>query len=234
MTDRTLARLGASTGAAYVVLVMLGNGVIGSGGKSNSTPDLTSSRADVAQWVTTLHTPGPLDWLSVLVEGAGLLCLLIFSAYLYSRLRRAENGRGWLAPAALAAGLLAVSIKMTSLSPMLALFYRSPGGFDPQLATALIDMNSFAFVQTWAASAILVGAAAAAGLRYAALPGWLAWSGLVVAVLLLATVPLALGGFGTSMLLFLLWIVVASISLAIRPDLQVPIASALAEARSVS
>ncbi len=218
MTDRTLGRLGASTGALYAVLVTLGNGALGSGGRSNATPDLTSTRADVGRWLTTLHTPGLLDWVSVLIEGAGLLCLLIFTAYLYSRLRRAENGRGWLAAAALGGGFLAVSLKIGSLAPMLALFYRGQSGLDTQLATALIDMNSFAFIQTWAAEAIFVGAAAAAGIRYSALPGWLAWSGAVVAVLLLAAVPLAFGPAGTAMLLFLVWMIVASVTLVIRPD----------------
>ena len=218
MTDRTLGRLGASTGALYAVLVTLGNGVIGSGGKSNATPDLASSRADVGRWLATLHSPGLLDWMSVLIEGAGLLCLLIFTAYLYSRLRRAENGRGWLAAAALGGGFVAVSLKMGSLAPMLALFYRGQSGFDTQLATALIDMNSFAFIQTWAAEAIFLGAAAAAGIRYGALPGWLAWSGAVVAVLLLAAVPLAFGPAGTAMLLFLAWMIVASVTLVVRPD----------------
>jgi hypothetical protein len=218
MTDRTLGRLGASSGALYAVLVTLGNGVVGAGGKSNSVPDLTSSRADVGRWTATLHSPGVLDWVSVLMEGAGLLCMLLFTAYLYSRLRRAENGRGWLAPAMLMGGLLAVSIKISSLVPVLALFYRGASGFDPQLATALLDMNSFAFIQTWAAEAIFLGAAAAAGIRYGALPGWLSWSGAVVALLLLLAVPLAFGPAGTAMLLFLLWMMVAGVGMAIRPE----------------
>jgi hypothetical protein len=220
VTDRTLGRLGASTGAMYAVLVTAGNGLIGSGGRSNATPDLTSSRADVGLWLATLQAPGVLDWLSVMVEGAGLLCMLVFTAYLYGRLRQAEDGRGWLAVATLGGGLLAVFIKIGSLEPMLALLYRGQSGFDPQVATALVDMNAFGFIQTWGAEALFLGAAAAAGIRYGALPGWLSWSGAVVAVLLLAAVPLAFGPAGTAMLLFLLWMIVASVTLVVSGELH--------------
>lgn len=218
MTDRTVGRLGAATGALYVVLVMLGNSGVLSGGGSGPAPDLTASRSDVARWVVTLPAPGPLDWLSVAVEGAGLLCMLIFTAYLYSLLRNAEEGRGWLAVAALTGGLLSVAIKMSSLSPMLALFYRAHSGMDAQLATALLDQNSFSFIETWAANGILLTAAGLAGHRYRALPSWLAWSGIVIGALLLIATPFALGPVYPVTLLFLAWMLVAGVMLVIRPQ----------------
>lgn len=223
MTDRMLGRLGAATGALYVILVMLGtSGLFSSGGGSGQVPDLTSSRGDVARWLATLPVPGPLDWANIVFEGAGLLCMLLFSAFLYSRLRSAEAGRGWLAPAALAGGLLSVAIKMSSIPPMLALFYRAHQGMDAQLATSLIDQNSFAFIETWAANGILLAGAGLAGIRYRALPGWLAWSGLVIGVLLLVSVPVAFGPVYFVTLLFLLWMLVAGIVLMIRPSPDSP------------
>lgn len=219
MTDRTLGRLGGATGALSVILVMVGNSGVLSGGSGGSAqpPDLTSNRAQVAQWVATLRAPDALDWAGMVIEGAGLLCMLLFTAYLYSRLRSAEAGRSWLAPAALAGGVLSVAIKMSSIPPMLALFFRAHDGMDTQLAMSLIDQNSFAFIETWAANGILLAAAGLAGIRYGALPGSLAWSGLVIGILLLVSTPFALGPVYPVTLLFLLWMAVSGVTFMVRP-----------------
>ena len=87
---------------------------------------------------------------------------------------------------------------------------------DPQLAKALIEINDYAFLLTWAVDAVMLAAVATSALRTGALPRWLAISAAVIAPVLLASVA---GGnqappFG--FLLGFIWFVAASVVL-MRP-----------------
>ena len=100
---------------------------------------------------------------------------------------------------------------------MFALAWRagSGGGVSDELATALVDMNSAAFVLTWALDAVLLAAAARVILTTSCLPRWTGWFAAVTAPLLIATVPLAMSS-PPAFLLALIWIVAVSIAMAIR------------------
>src|SRR6185295_8576639 len=88
-------------------------------------------------------------------------------------------------------------------------------GIDPQLGAALVDINGYAFLLTWAVDAVMIGAVAAVALRTVVLPRWIAVSGAVLSPLLFASV--ALGEDGPPVfLLALLWFVAVSVALA-RP-----------------
>jgi hypothetical protein len=79
-------------------------------------------------------------------------------------------------------------------------------------------MNDFAFVLTWPLFALMIGAAAISVLRYASLPAWLGWSGVAVAIALLAALPLAFGpGPFIAFITSSLWIVLASATMIVRP-----------------
>jgi hypothetical protein len=89
-------------------------------------------------------------------------------------------------------------------------------GIDPQLAKALVEINDYAFLLTWAVDAVMLAAVAACALRTGALPRWLAISAAVIAPLLLASVA---GGNQAPPFGFLLgfaWFVAASVAL-LRP-----------------
>lgn len=62
------------------------------------------------------------------------------------------------------AGILGATIKLASLPAAFAALYRAHD-VSPDLASALLDMNSAAFVSTWATWALLLGAAGAVMLR---------------------------------------------------------------------
>jgi hypothetical protein len=57
---------------------------------------------------------------SYIAGGAALALFLPFLAYLYAMLREAEGEHGWLAPAALAAGVAGITIKLASGAPEIA------------------------------------------------------------------------------------------------------------------
>jgi hypothetical protein len=77
----------------------------------------------------------------------------------------------------------------------------------------LVNIDNFAFLLTWAIDALMIGAVAAAALRTAVLPRWIAVSGAVLAPLLLVSV--ATGDNAPPVfLLALLWFVAVSVALA--------------------
>lgn len=208
MTTHTITRLGAGAGAAYVLLAIVGSDVLGAGG----TPPTDAAPAEFARWLTANH-PSGAGWIAPFLELLALLCFVVFSAALYDTLRSAERERTWLPTAALGAGLVSAALKVGSAPAMLAAFQVSPGGIDPQLAAVLVNIDNFAFLLTWAIDALMIGAVAAAALRTAVLPRWIAVSGAVLAPLLLVSIA---GGDDAPpvFLLALLWFVAVSVALA--------------------
>jgi Domain of unknown function (DUF4386) len=214
MTTRTITRLGAGAGAAYVLLAFVGNDVLGSA----QSPAADAPPAAFARWLADSRPRGA-DWIAPFLELLALLCFVVFAAALYDTLRRAERERTWLPAAALGAGLVSAAIKLSSAPPMLAAYELARRGIDPQLGAALVDINGYAFLLTWAVDAVMIGAVAAVALRTVVLPRWLAISGAALSPLLLASV--ALGEDGPPVfLLALLWFVAVSVALA-RPASRV-------------
>jgi hypothetical protein len=184
MYERILPRLGAASGAIFVVL-LFGLSSIGS------------------------------DSTAVLVlELLGLLLFIPFLGYLWSILREAEGSRGWLATTAFGAGLVDVTIKLGGLAPG-----KVADDFGEGTAThkALEDMNSVAFIVTMLPLGVLMAAVAVIALKTRVLPRWLGWLAAVTAPLLLVNGMFLDAEFGPAFLLFLLWTLLASVVLTIRP-----------------
>jgi hypothetical protein len=209
MPNSWLTRIGALCGAAYVLLAVLANDILGSGG-----PDSTASAATIGAWWRS-HPPTTADWAVAMVELLALLMFTVFVVVLAWTLQRADRSGGWLPVTVLATGVMSAVIKLGSGAPMFALAWRADDGVSDGLAAALVDMNGAAFVLTWALDAIMLAAAGGAILGTRCLPRWLGWAALAIAPLLLATVPVAASGPPT-FLLALLWIVSASIAMAVR------------------
>jgi len=87
MQEPVIPRLGAATGALFVVLLL--------------GPSSTGSEAMIV----------------VVLELAGLVLFLPFLGYLWSVLREAEGPSGWLSATALGAGLVSVTMKLASIAP---------------------------------------------------------------------------------------------------------------------
>ena len=209
VSNSLLTRLGAACGALYVVLAIVANDALGSG-----SPDSTASAQVIGAWWRA-HEVTNTDWALGFVELLALLCFPIFIVVLAWVLQRADRGHTWLPWAVLAMGLLSAVVKLASGAPMFALLWRADDGISDGLAAAMVDMNGAAFVLTWALDAVMLAAAGGVILSTRCLPRWLGWLGLLTAPLLLATVPFAMSGPPT-FLLGLLWIVAASLTLALR------------------
>ena len=214
MTNRRVAQLGAGSGIAYVGLALAGTSIAGGG---NSPPE-SASPGRLAKYLVA-HPTGAPQWTGAFVELLALLALVVFVSYLFSALRQHDRD-GFLPVVALGAGLVAAAIKLGSFGPAFAAHYRTTE-LSPQLIAALLDINSVGFALDMALTALLLAAVGGAALLTGALPRWLAWAGIAVALLLLGTVPIAVTtGFGPAFLLGLLWFVAASVSLLRRaaPD----------------
>src|SRR5580700_5196007 len=154
-TMRILDRCGALTGAAYVLLVIVGNTM------STSSPGPNPAHPTGEQDIASLR------WLAgsasgqagVTLELLGFAALVLFVGHLCTRVRAG----GWLAAAALAGGVIAIAVKLASAAPMFAA-YVLRDGISPEMARVLTDMNSAAFVVDWLPTGMFVACAAGAAL----------------------------------------------------------------------
>ena len=192
MSDRLWQRLGAACGIVYVVLLIGGGSIEG-------------------------NTFG----IAFFVEILAFLAFLFFLGNLWSALRRAEGGSGWLSATAFGAGLMSVTIKVASAAPVLAARYRAGDGLDPQLARTLQDINDASFYLSFFPLAAFLAAFAIVAIRSGALPKWLGW---IAAAVGLAFIVGGMSGSadlqsewaGLPMIVFTFWVIAASVVLIRR------------------
>src|ERR1700694_4557634 len=214
MTRRWLPRLAASSGLLSIVLFVLPE----PRGSDPNAPDLTSSGQSIVRYAAG-HPPGPV-WL----ELVALILLLIFAIVLYGRLRSAEPAQGAVAVAVLVGAVLDISLKIASFPAVMVLYSRG-GETDPATAYALSASNDYAFMFSLVGQSFMLAAVGVGGLLYGGIPRWLAASGGLVGVALFvnSAVNLSTGNtFFAAELIFLLWVVVASITLMIRTGAPAP------------
>ena len=90
--NKNLYRFGALCGPLYVLLVILGNDVLGYG-----SPDSAASPSAIGAWWRS-HPLTPGAGLAWMVELVGLLAFVVFVATLAWSLHRAERVGTWLPP----------------------------------------------------------------------------------------------------------------------------------------
>jgi hypothetical protein len=216
MSNNLWQRLGAASGIVYVA-VLLGADLI-QGGPSEE-PTMTAAEA-IAHSCAITTAAQPTDAVIPILHTLGYLIFLFFLGSLWSALRRAEGGDGWLSAAGFGGGLVSLAVKFASGAASVAANSNACAGIDPQLWQVLQDMNNASFFYSFLPLAILLVASAVVAIRFGApLPRWLGWMSAVVAVALLVdgfAGTLYARDFGPSFLLFGLWTLVTSIVLVRR------------------
>jgi hypothetical protein len=192
---------------AYVVLFLVAATI----GPADELPGLRDSPQEAASYLHT-HTTTTLEWTGVYLEVIGLLALVAFVVALWRMLREADRD-GFLPGVALAGGLMGATIKLASLPAAFAALYRADD-ISPGLASALLDINSAAFVSTWATWALLLGAAGAVLLRTGALRPRHGYFAIAVAVGLLASIPGVTSADPPTFMLTFAWIIAISVALS--------------------
>jgi hypothetical protein len=214
MNSTWLKRLGAASGALYVILSFLKNG----GGNS---PNFHATQQEIIAWAKSVQLT-PTFWMGPYVGLLGLLFFLVFVAYLWSVLSRAEREFGWLSATAFGSGIVTIVVKLAAFPVAAAAVARAADGFNPQILGILWDMDNIAFFIALATQAFLLAAAAIVIIRAKALPTWLGWSAAVFALVLLGTLPLVFFNSLPIQLLPMAWVLVTSIVLIIRAGKPVP------------
>jgi hypothetical protein len=162
-----------------------------------------------------LSSTGGDSQLVVAGELLGLLLFIPFLGYLWSVLRDAEGPGGWLSATALGAGLVGVAMKLGSIAPGWA---ARDFGETSEVHKALERVNEAAFIAQMLPDGVMLAAVALVVLKTRALPRWLGWLAAVAAPLLLVNGMFLDADFGPAFLLFLLWTLLASVILTVRPS----------------
>ncbi len=205
MNDRTHDRLFAGCGIAFVVLTLVGAGIATLGGKTHNLT-ISSTSAQIAHAIA--KPAGTAVWIGAYLEFLSVGAFLAFAVWACMKL-----GGGLLGAIARAAATGYATAIVASLAIMAALAHRAGHGIGVQLATTLVTLNEALYVGTWFLSVFFLLAAGA--LALSGTQRVLGWSAIGVATITLIGTAVSLENLGQlSSLLWLAWIVYASVALA--------------------
>ena len=207
--DRSVQIVAALCGILSPLLVMFAFFVLIIG--SGFLPDFSAPLPDIAAHLAQHPTPAQV-WAGVHLEFLGFLLLVVFIAYLWGVLRRAEGEAGWLSALAFAGGLMSVFLKVGSFAPMYPILTHAGQPFNPELARALGESNIAAFVLQQPALGLLLLATALIVIRTAALPRWLGYFAALAAALSFVAV-VVMGMAFPAWLVAQIWLMATSIAL---------------------
>ena len=218
MREREWERLGAASGIVFVVLLLIVLLFF------PAPPDFDSPSPEIAGYYVDHRDAIQI---SNLIASVGFLFLIWFLGTVRSVLRVAEGGTGRLSEVAFGGGLVGVATFFLALVMAAAAAFR-PEETNPDLIRLLHDVNfGLAPALGGLAFAVFFAATALVSLRTGALIAPLTWLAAVGAfVLALGACTIfddngafsADGLFGTlPIIVFLAWVLAASIALAARP-----------------
>jgi hypothetical protein len=189
------ARLGAASGAFYVIAVIIGSQLM----ESDS---------------------GILTRLGYSLVVLGFTAFIVFVAFLHRVLRTAEGSGGWLATVALGAGLLHSAVRFEAQAPRMVGQFRGET-LPADLAGVMVDLNNMAFVITGLLLGLYCASAGAVCLCHRVLPRWLGWFGLISGLLALIAGVVGMADpdsyLPVPFLAGLVWTLIISILLTVRP-----------------
>ena len=204
MNQPMIPRVGAACGAVFAIVLTV---AAGNGDQSFSGPRAVAGVAAI-----TLALP--------------------FIAYLCGVLREAERADGWLVSTAFAAGIAGIVLKLGSGAPELA-SHQAHLAAGTSLRTAINAIGDGATVLSLYPLAVFCAATAIVAFRTRALPRWLAAGAAVTAAALAVNGAFLGTGSVPALLLFLLWILLASVHLLRRTwRTPAPVGAAEAVARA--
>jgi hypothetical protein len=210
----SLERVGAASGAAYALLLMVGGSMLTAG-----TTDATKPTGDeaLANWRHMAET-GSVK-LGLVLALLAFAAFAVFLSYLHGVLRRVEGPDSWLPTAAVVAGVLALVIKWGSAAYVGAAIGRTDE-LSPDLARTLTDLDNAAFWASLLPYAVFVGVSALVILRTRFVHVAFGWIGLglgVAGVVTSASFDVAQSDVGAApYLLSVNWVLALSIALIVR------------------
>jgi len=200
-------RVGALSGAAYILLANFGSALIG---ESSSGAESPGQRILDEQ---QRYAENPWTNVAFAVVILALMALMMFVGYLCSRVRDA----GWLATTALIGGTAALIANFLSVSLLIAVFVLRDD-ISPELARALQDVDGAGHLVQLLPLGVFALFASAAALVTRTLGRVLSWAGIAVGatsiiVLAASGLPANDDFFLWPFLLVILWMAVISVRL---------------------
>jgi hypothetical protein len=212
MDSRRWEQLGAAMGIVFVIMQLAAQSVIQAGG---AEPPFYAGSQEIVDFFMTRNSRlfGIGDYLSTL----SVIPFVGWLSALWARLRRAEGAAGLLSVAALGSGLVTATQLVSGGGWTLAMG-RIGEGLTPELARMLFDMGNLNFANIWVSLAGMLLAVGLLSVQMGALPRWLGWAGLVIALgLVIARAFWERSGIVfTPYGLFWLWLIAASVVLIRR------------------
>jgi hypothetical protein len=197
-TNDRLSRIAPLCGVVYVVLELAGVIVGAAGGRSMAALGDPQSKI-----VKSFHDPvGTGVWIGAYLELASLAAFALFAIWLFRERR-----------SALASAVVTTYV-VTTIAALVAgdaLAYGSVHGLSDQSLLVLFYLQSGLFFATWGI--------AAAFLLLAPADGWMRRTAVAIGALLLIAMAFPTGGASQfPNMLFLIWVLVASIRFATKPE----------------
>jgi hypothetical protein len=204
MKERTQDLVFAVCGIASVVVMLAGVAIGAAGGREFATA--TSSTSEIAK---ALATPaGNAVWAGAYVELLSYGLFIAFAMWACTKL-----GGGVLGSIGRASATAYATLGIASLCLMDAIEYRAGHGIGLDVGRTLVTLNEALFIGTWFLAVFFL--LAAAPLALASGRRVLGWSAIAVAAVTLVTTATSFDNLGQlSNMLWLAWIVAASIALA--------------------
>ena len=213
MSSKSVQRIAAAGGIAYVVLSSVGQLLIQVGGME---PAFGAGAAEIVGFFESRDRASfqAGGFLSVL----GAMAFIWFVASLWAALRRPEPGASTTAMAALGSGMVTAALQFAAgFGWGLAIFRLDSLSADQ--ARLLFDLGNYTFATLWVPMAsMLLAAGIGSMLEGVGLPRWLGWAGIVIAVGLIVAHAFWASSAATFVpwTLTWVWIVVTSIVLIRR------------------
>jgi hypothetical protein len=206
MASRGLRLWSSLSGLVFVVLVVVG-ALFLFDGPSDSSPAKMTAYYDSSSNRTHIH----IGWV---LTGLGLFALIWFVAALRERVRESEEGGAegtFLSTVVLVGGTVYIALTMAAIAVADGMRTMSDDTYQHRVYSGVIhaasDASYLLVVTAGAALAALIFATSIAVRRYAILPRWVSWFGFVAGVAAIFSVVFF------TMLVWLLWIAVVSVSL---------------------
>jgi hypothetical protein len=198
MSSSRWERFAPLSGVVFFVLIAVSFGL------SNDTPDTDSSTVDtVSYW--SAHDTRLI--VAAIISTFAVIFLIWFAGSLRSALLQAEGGQGRLSMLAFA-GILTIAISGGIASALEFTVADTVNDVPATVTQTLSVLSEDFFLPFVAGGVVLLLASGLAALRFGALPRWLGWASIAIAILSVAG-PAGFIGF----LLTIIWVLVVSIVL---------------------
>src|SRR3954453_2529566 len=210
MASRGLRLWSSLTGLVFVVLAVVGSALLFDGPSDSSPAKMTS-------WYTSSSNRAHVN-IGWILTGLGLFALIWFVAALRERVRESEQASPeqgtFLSTIVLVGGTVYVAVAMPGIAIADGIRTMRDDTYQHQVYSGVIhaanDATYIMVVTGGAAMAALIFATAIAVRRYAILPRWVGWFGFAAGVAAIASIMFF------TMLFWLLWIAVASVTLFLQ------------------